>query len=122
MPLQTKEADGVLVVRFGDAKLVDDQVINRTGRELTEVVSQVGEEKKAVLSFQGVIFMSSAMLGRLVTFHKVCKKAEVDLKLCSISADIMEVFKITRLDKLFDIQKDEDKAVKAFNKKGWFGW
>ena len=33
----------------------------------------------------------------------------------------MEVFKITKLNKLFDIQADEEKAVASFDKKGWFG-
>jgi len=31
------------------------------------------------------------------------------------------VFKITRLDRLLNIQKDEEAAIKSLNKKGWFG-
>ena len=51
----------------------------------------------------------------------VDKQAGIDLKLCSIPDDIMEVFRITKMNKAFDIQKDEEKGLKAFNKKGWFG-
>jgi hypothetical protein len=31
------------------------------------------------------------------------------------------VFKITRLDKLFEIESDEASARAAFMKRGWFG-
>ena len=65
-------------------------------------------------------FMSSAMLGRLVTFRKKCLQQEIDLKICSIPPDIFEVFKITNLNKMFEIHKDEAKALEAYNKKGWF--
>ena len=33
----------------------------------------------------------------------------------------MEVFKITKLTKLFDIQADEAAALAAFEKRGFFG-
>ena len=53
--------------------------------------------------------------------HKKCKEFKVQLKLCAISSDIHQVFKITKLDKLFSIEADEAAARKAFMKKGWFG-
>ena len=43
------------------------------------------------------------------------------LKLCSISPEIMEIFKITKLNKTFDIVKDEKAAMDGFSKKSWFG-
>jgi anti-sigma B factor antagonist len=74
-----------------------------------------------LLNFQGVQFMSSAMIGKLVLLNKKSKAAGLTLKFCAISPNVLEVFKITRLNKVFDIQADEDKALKAFGSKGWFG-
>jgi anti-sigma B factor antagonist len=68
-----------------------------------------------------VAFMSSAMLGKLVTFNQQCKKKKIQLKVCGIAPDIMQVFKITKLNKVFEIVKNEEKAVASFNSKGWFG-
>jgi anti-sigma B factor antagonist len=65
--------------------------------------------------------MSSSMLGKLVQTHKKCAEFKVKLKLCSIDPEIRQVFKITKLDKLFDIDPDEAAARKAFMHKGWFG-
>jgi anti-sigma B factor antagonist len=45
----------------------------------------------------------------------------VQLKLCSIDDQIMQVFKLTKLDKVLDIQANEDRALASFEKKGgWF--
>ena len=74
-----------------------------------------------ILDFEKVQFMSSSMLGKLVKIQKKCKQFKVKLKLSSISPDIMQVFKITKLDKMFDIAKDEEAARKAFLKRGLFG-
>ncbi len=109
------------MVGFGSSKLLDESVIQQVGKELIEITSQTGDDKKILLSFHGVNYMSSAMLGRLVMFLKKCQQQDIQLKVCSISDEIMEVFKITKLNKMFDIYKNEQKALEAFNKKGWFG-
>src|SRR5216684_3004956 len=57
--------------------------------------------------------MSSAALGKLITMDKKVKAAGGKLRLCSIRSDIKEVFKITRLDKLFQIADDRDKAIEG---------
>ena len=119
--LRTETTDqGVLVVSFTDAKILDEAKIQQIGKELMELVPQASSNKM-LLDFEGVSFMSSAMIGKLVLLHKKCKSAEVVMKVCQISDNVMEVFKITRLHKVFDIQKDREKALESFDKKGWFG-
>lgn len=119
--LKSQEIEDVLVVYFTDAKILDEARIQQIGKELMEMAASASQSKKMVLNFQGVQFMSSAMIGKLVLLNKKCKTAEIDLKLCQISTNVLEVFKITRLNKVFDIHPDEEKALKAFGKKGWFG-
>ena len=118
--LQLEEHDDVLVVKFTDAKILDDARIQQIGKELLDMTGQA-PSGKVVLNFQGVAFMSSAMIGKLVLLNKKCKSTKIDLKLCDISPNVNEVFKIMRLNKVFEIYKDQEKAVKAFDKKGWFG-
>jgi anti-sigma B factor antagonist len=40
--------------------------------------------------------------------------------MCQIAPDIMKVFEITRLNKVIDIYDTEEKALSAYNKRGWF--
>ena len=118
--LKTKEVDDVLAVKFVSGKLLDETIIQQVGSELITIASDANEGQKILLSFDGVDFMSSAMLGRLVQFLKKCKQQGAQLKVCSISPDIFEIFKLTKLNKLFDVQKDGKTAMESFNKKGWF--
>jgi len=119
--LKSQEIEDVLVVYFTDAKILDEARIAQIGKELMEMATSASQNKKMVLNFQGVQFMSSAMIGKLVLLNKKCKQDAVDLRLCQISPNVLEVFKITRLNKVFEIYAEEDKAVKSFGKKGWFG-
>jgi anti-sigma B factor antagonist len=110
----------VLVIQLANPRILDQQVIDQIGSELKELLEKT-ENERVVLDFRQVQFMSSAMLGALVKFRKQCAEFKADLKLCGISKDIMEVFKVTNLHKVFDIQADEPTAVAAFDKKkGWF--
>ncbi|MGE3776172.1 MAG: STAS domain-containing protein [Pirellulaceae bacterium] len=120
--LRTQEVEEVLVVYFTDAKILDEARIQQIGTELMSAAASASQKKKMVLNFQGVQFMSSAMIGKLVLLSKKCKNDQVVLKMCNISANVLEVFKITKLNKVFEIFDTEDKAIKSFTKKGgWFG-
>ncbi len=59
-------------------------------------------------------YLSSLALGTLINVKKKIARVEGQLKLCSIYPDLLEVFKITRLDTVFDIYKDEPAARQAF--------
>lgn len=118
--LKSKEVNDVLVVGFAGGKLLDEAVIQQVGTDLQTIASEAEKDQKILLTFHGVSFMSSAMLGRLVQFLKTCKQQSAALKVCSISPEIFEVFKLTKLNKMFDVQKDEKSAMDSFNKKGWF--
>lgn len=120
--LRTNENEDVLLVYFTDAKILDEARISQIGQELMAAATSAGQKKKMVLNFHGVQFMSSAMIGKLVLLNKKCKTDEVLLKMCTISPNVMEVFKITKLNKVFEIFDTEEKALKSFKKGGgWFG-
>ena len=121
MPAIMTQSNGeVLVVYFEDAQILDESKIQQISEELMALVDKV-PHGKLLLNFSKVKFMSSSVLGRLVHLNKKCKKDQVDLKMCNIAPDIMEVFKITRLIRVFDIHEDENAALEAFAKKKWFG-
>lgn len=119
--LRTQVTDGVLIVYFNDTKILDEAKIQAIGAELLEAADNASNDKRLLLNFNGVGFMSSAMIGKLVLLSKKCKKDTVVLKLCNIATNVAEVFKIMKLNKVFEIYKTEEKAMGSFDKKGWFG-
>jgi anti-sigma B factor antagonist len=112
--LDLKDAGEVLVVRFKQSSILDQVVIDQIGREFEQVGLEASGNRKLLLDFHAVEFMSSAMLGKLIQLNKRCKNDKIKLKLCSISKNPLDVFKITKLDKMFEIHKDAPGAVASF--------
>ncbi len=108
----TKVGD-LAVVRFTDRKIVDSANIEEMGEEMFSLVDK-DSYKNVLLNFEGVEFMSSAALNKLILMDKRVKGVQGKLRLCTLRAEIMEVFTITRLNKVFDIKKTEAEALKAF--------
>ena len=52
----------------------------------------------------------------LIRVNKKCDEYKVALKLCNISPDIMQVFKITGLGKVFSIYPDASDAMAEIEK------
>ncbi len=106
---------GVRVILFDTDKLLDGVEIDQCYREIIEVLNKT-QEHNVLLHFGRVKFMSSAALGMLIRVLKKCKEFKVMLKLSNISPEEYEVFKITGMNKLFDIHDDATQAVEAFKK------
>ena len=111
--LDLEEVNDVTIARFTDKKILDESNIQIIGNQLFSLVDD-DHRQKIVLDFTNVEYLSSAALGKLITMDKKVKAAGGKLRLCSIRSDILEVFKITRLDKLFQIKENRDKAVEGF--------
>ncbi len=117
--LITRNEGDVLVAYFQDVRIIEASRIESLGQELVDLVRDKANDR-IVLNFHNVSFMSSAMIGKLISFGKKCKENGVALRLSNITENVAEVFKLMRLEKVFEIDPDEETAVDNFNKKGWF--
>jgi anti-sigma B factor antagonist len=111
--LDVANVGDVTVVRFRDHKIVEDVNIQELGQEMFRLVEVEGRDR-LLLDFALVDFLSSAALGKLITLDKKMKAHGGKLKLSNIRPEIYEVFAITKLNRLFDIRKDEAEALAAF--------
>jgi anti-sigma B factor antagonist len=67
-----------------------------------------------VLNFEGVPFIDSAGLGRLVRVLNRARAARGDLKLCSVSPKIREVLRVTKLGTILETYETEAEAIASF--------
>jgi anti-anti-sigma factor len=104
---------GICVVEFVDRKILDELCIVEIQDELKRLV-ETEKDLKLVLSFANVDHMSSAALGMLITLSKQVREKSGVLKLSDIRPQIFEVFKITRLDQMFDVRKTIKDARESF--------
>jgi anti-sigma B factor antagonist len=111
--LDVNQVGDVTVVRFRDHKIIEDVNIQELGQEMFRLVETDGRQR-VLLDFSSVDFLSSAALGKLITLDKKMKAHGGVLKLSNIRSEIYEVFAITKLNRLFDIRRDEADALAAF--------
>ena len=108
-----ENVDGVTVVSFVESKIVTEENIQEVGDQLYSLVEDEGH-KNLLLNFGNVQYLSSAALGKLINLKKKVAAVKGKLKLCCIHPDLLEVFRITRLDQVFEIYADEQAALDKF--------
>jgi anti-sigma B factor antagonist len=111
--LVVEDVGDVTVVNFVDKKILDEQNIQMIGDDLFRLVDELGR-RKILLNFSNVEFMSSAALGKLIRLHQRLAAVQGKLILCNISKGILEIFTLTKLDKMLKIVKDEQTGVASF--------
>lgn len=108
-----QNVDDVAVIALLQDRILDAVIIEKIGSGLKAVMD--GDPRdKVVLDFGAVTYMSSAALGMLISFQKAIASKGGRLKLAGVRPAIMEVFRITNLDKVFDIHSGEQTALQAF--------
>jgi anti-sigma B factor antagonist len=104
----------VVVASFNAVKIVDQVSIEQIEKEFQAVTVQAASARKLLVDFSPVEFISSMMIGLIVRLHSRCKREGIRLKLCGVSASILEAFKVTGLRKVLEIYPDELQALEAF--------
>lgn len=112
--LNIRRDGDVCVVEFKDRKILEELQIRQIGDRMNELV-EAEPAPKILLDFRNVEHLSSAALGILITLNKQVIVQQGQLVLANIHPQIYEVFKITRLNRLFNIQATTEDALKAFS-------
>lgn len=108
--LRVKREGEVIQVEFVDRNILDEANIQQIGDEIGEIIES-GPAPRLLISFSNVDHLSSAALGMLLTVNNKVKGASGKLRLANIDPQIFEVFKITKLDRIFQIHETTEKAV-----------
>lgn len=105
------EDDGVVIVTFIDPKILEEARIFQIGQEMMRA-AKLERYPKIIFNFTGVQFMSSAMIGKWVLVNKHMRSNDGRMKLCCVAPNVMEVFKITRLNRVFDFRDTEEVSLR----------
>jgi anti-sigma B factor antagonist len=87
--------------------------VQAVGKELMDLVAS-RKEPKVLLNLSNAHFISSAMLAHLVKLHRTIQDAKGRIKLCGLRPVIMDAFKVSHFDRIFEIHPDETSALKKF--------
>lgn len=102
--------NGVLVISF----MEDDQL--RDPDPLKDFIQKHVKEgnTKILLDLENVTYISSSMLGLFISISRDLSSNTGKIKILNPQPGISNVFRMTRLDRIFEMFNDRDTALKSF--------
>jgi anti-sigma B factor antagonist len=107
--LQTQAVDNVLVVKLTQNRL-DAKIAVNFKEQMTALINE--GNTKIVLDLSGVDFVDSSGLGAIVTCLKILGR-KGDLVISGVRNDVMTMFILTRMDRVFQMFPLIEDATKA---------
>lgn len=105
------EAHGdVLVVRFMARLLNDEENIEQLGQELFALVEQFNW-LKVVLDLSNVDYLTSSVLGKLITLHRKLHRSQGKMILFGLSEGVDAILRTSKLLTYFSIADSRDAAI-----------
>jgi len=88
-----------------------------SGLVLSEKVRELTKkgQKKIVLNLTEVNYVDSSGIGQLVGALTTARKQEANIKLLAPPSRVLDLLRMNRLDKLFDIRESEAAAIQSFS-------
>lgn len=113
VPFNVHQIDEATIVEFTQASLMDPVELERAGSALYKLVDE-NDRRIIILDFERVQFLSSQAIGILLTLNKKLSQLKGShLILCGVGARLMELLKITRLDRVLKIKPTQKEAVNS---------
>ena len=113
-PFNVQQVEKFTVVEFNNPSLMDPLELEAIGQQLYKLVDEQ-DKRKVVLDFEKVQYLSSQAIGIILTMNKkLGSLSNSKLVLCGIGPRLMELLKITRLDRLLTIKATQKEAVRVF--------
>lgn len=107
---------------------VDGVIVLSVVRELKGVVEATLKQridhlvskgfKKILIDLDGLPYIDSTDLGRLIRCHLSVRQAGGRVRICNISDKVWELLKLTRLDTVLDLYHSEEEALASIHASG----
>jgi anti-sigma B factor antagonist len=110
MELSVHDNCGVTVVSVSGE--MDAGNSTQLGEELDHLLAE--GSRKLVIDLGKVGLMNSSGLATLVHYYKLAQSNCGDISLAALQRPVRQVFQLTRLDRVFDLQPDVARAVQQF--------
>ena len=115
LPFIVQRMDKYTAIEFKTPSLMDPIELENIGQALYHLVD-AEDKRKLILDFEKVEYISSQAIGIVLTLNKkLSALPRSQFVLCGVGPKLMELLKITRLDKLLTVKKTQRDAVKLFN-------
>ena len=111
MKMQTRQVDSITIV-----DLSGRITLGEPSTALRETIGDLVAKgnKKILLNMGEVTYIDSSGIGGLVSAFNLTRGQGGELKLVNLTQKVLDLLRMTKLDTVFDIKKDEASALAAF--------
>ena len=101
------------IIEFRIVSLMDSLLIEEIGSQLYPLVDEQ-DKRHIILDFEKVQYLSSQAIGLVLNMHKKLSTLKHSkLIMCGVGPKLMELMKITRLDRVLTIKPSQAEAIKV---------
>jgi anti-anti-sigma factor len=93
-----------LIAKFRCVRLTDPATITAVGSDLQSRLHKLPVRGRVCVSFDGVEFVSSQIIGLMLSVQDAVARKHGELVLCDVGEHIESVLKLTKLNGLFDVR------------------
>ncbi len=112
--LNVRKLGDAQVIAFLRADMTDGAFIKQAGDEIYRMLKPL-DRPKVVIDFGKVQRLSSATLGMLVALHRVVvDRQKGQLRVANVAENLLDIFRMTRLDNVLDLHETTEGAVESF--------
>ena len=104
------EQAGIAIVTFAMSHISDEDNIEELGHDLFALVDQ-HDCKKIVLNMSNVEYVTSSVIGKIITLHRKLHRCEGQLIISNLSPGVHDVLHASRLLGYFLVVANEAEAV-----------
>lgn len=104
----------VTVITFLSRKVTETLEIESFRQDLQGLVDSA-PNKIFLLDFSEVYFLSSSVIGQLISFSKKAKEINGTVAFCCLKPTVLEIFSLTNLDRIFPFYKSQKEALEELN-------
>ena len=111
--LSVTEENGVGIGGFENATVLDAYHVDQVSLDLLALVEKE-KRRHLILDLGTIQMLSSQTLGVFLKLREKVEAQEGRVVICGVDPNLYRVFKITRLQSLFEFYDDRESALKSF--------
>jgi len=110
--LKIENTNGITVVNFKDTDRFNALIAEPVKEQLKGLFHK--PETKLILDLSGIKFIDSSGFGVFLSIMKTAANNNGKFKICNISSEVMELFKLLQLHNVFEIHDSRKGCIDSF--------
>jgi len=112
--LSIENVDGTIVVAFNNLNRFNALVTDPVKEEIKACFNT--PNTRLIIDLGGIDFIDSSGFGAFLSIMKTANNSFSYFRICNISEEVMELFKLLQLHNVFEIYNTREDALKSFGR------